>query len=80
MSLKIAVIGSGVSGLAAVWTLQRTAHEVHLFEAQERPGGHVQTVEWKQGGGGSTMVDIAFALFNRVTYREDVPCPSPRSS
>ncbi len=41
--MKIAVVGSGISGLAAAWLLDRR-HEVHLFERRTRLGGHTHTV------------------------------------
>jgi predicted NAD/FAD-binding protein len=71
-SLKIAIVGSGVSGLASLWALKSTGHEVHLFEARDQLGGHVQTVEWKGSDGARSMVDVAFTLFNTVTYRESL--------
>ncbi|KAE9375875.1 FAD/NAD(P)-binding domain-containing protein [Stipitochalara longipes BDJ] len=67
--LRIAIIGSGVSGLAAFWSLKNTSHEVHLYESENYFGGHTQTVEWKNlYGKGATNIDIAFTLFNRHTY------------
>ncbi|KAN0112539.1 FAD/NAD(P)-binding domain containing protein [Hyaloscypha variabilis] len=67
--LRIAIIGSGVAGLAALWSLKDTSHEVHLYESQDYFGGHTQTVEWQNlYGKGTTNVDIAFTLFNRRTY------------
>jgi predicted NAD/FAD-binding protein len=49
--MKIAVVGSGVSGIGAVWALNEYSdHEVHLFEANDYLGGHTHTVEippWK---------------------------------
>ena len=40
---RIAVIGSGISGLSAAHYLSR-AHEVHVFECDDRIGGHTNTV------------------------------------
>lgn len=77
MPVRIAIVGSGVSGLAALWTLQqqqkqnRDRIEVHLYEAESYIGGHTLTVPWRNlsKAGGLTMVDIAFTLFNELTYR-----------
>lgn len=66
--MKIAVIGSGISGLASAWMLQ-TQHEVSLFEADERPGGHTHTVQVAAGAHGEELpVDTGFIVFNRRTY------------
>ena len=44
--MKIAVIGSGVSGIGAVWALnEHSYHQVHLFESGDYLGGHTHTVE-----------------------------------
>ena len=40
----IVVIGSGCTGLAAAWHLNRSGIDVQLFEADERAGGHANTV------------------------------------
>jgi predicted NAD/FAD-binding protein len=45
--MKIAVLGSGVSGIGAVWALNEYSdHEVHLFEAGDYLGGHTHTVQF----------------------------------
>lgn len=66
--MKIAVVGSGISGLASAWMLQ-TEHEVHVFEADARPGGHTHTVQAPVGfQGRDVSVDTGFIVFNRRTY------------
>ncbi|KAL8838535.1 MAG: hypothetical protein Q9170_002115 [Blastenia crenularia] len=58
---KIAIVGSGCSGIGALWALKSTDHEVHLYEADERLGGHTNTVDFKHGKK-STRVDTGFIL------------------
>ena len=65
--LDIAVVGSGISGLAAAWLLS-TRHRVTLFESAERLGGHTHTVDVPATGGGSVPVDTGFIVFNDATY------------
>lgn len=59
--MRVAIVGSGTSGLAATWLLnEHSKHEVHLFESDSRPGGHANTVDYRQPGsedGLSTRVD-----------------------
>jgi predicted NAD/FAD-binding protein len=64
--MKIAVIGSGISGLGAAYILSRE-HEVHLFEADSRLGGHAHTVQ-VQDSGGSISMDTGFLVYNELTY------------
>lgn len=64
--LRIAVIGGGISGLAAAWLLSRR-HEVVLYEAEPRLGGHARTVE-APGPRGPVPVDTGFIVFNEVNY------------
>ncbi|PVF94659.1 FAD/NAD(P)-binding domain-containing protein, partial [Serendipita vermifera] len=68
--MKIAVVGSGCSGLAATWALNEYSdHEVHLYEADKRPGGHANTVKFTSPHTGeSCMVDMGFIVFNPPTY------------
>ncbi|MBL8584614.1 MAG: NAD(P)/FAD-dependent oxidoreductase [Rhizobiaceae bacterium] len=60
--LKIAVVGSGISGLSAAWLLS-SRHEVSLFEAEKRIGGHSNTVD-----AGHSFVDTGFIVYNEQTY------------
>jgi predicted NAD/FAD-binding protein len=66
---KIAIVGSGVSGLGALWALKSTNHEVHLYEAEDRYGGHTNTVAFRKGDE-STFVDTGFIVLNTATYRQ----------
>ncbi len=65
--MKVAVIGSGVSGLVSAHLLS-PRHDVVLFEADRRLGGHVHTVDTPAEGGGATPVDTGFIVFNDRTY------------
>ena len=62
---RIAVIGGGISGLAAAHLLAQD-HAVVLFEAEKRLGGHAHTV--MAGKRGDQAVDMGFIVFNRVNY------------
>lgn len=62
---KIAVIGAGISGMAASYHLS-TDHHVTLIEAEGRLGGHARTVV--AGKNGDQPVDTGFIVFNHVNY------------
>ena len=65
--MKIAVIGSGISGLSAAWQLAQQGHELTLFEANDYFGGHTHTVEVELEGI-RHGVDTGFLVFNHRTY------------
>lgn len=65
---KVAIIGSGCSGLAALWALKNTDHDVHLYEASDRIGGHTNTVKYHHNGK-TVDVDTGFIVLNTATYR-----------
>lgn len=73
---KVAIVGSGCSGIAALWALNRTFHDVHLFEAADRLGGHTNTVQWSAGKF-KTAVDTGFIVLNTATYRMSLPRALP---
>ena len=62
---RIAVIGGGISGMAAAHLLAPD-HHVTLIEAAPRLGGHARTVT--AGRRGDQPVDTGFIVFNRVNY------------
>lgn len=64
--LNIAVIGSGISGMAAAWLLSQR-HRVTVFEKDARIGGHSNTVQ-VQLGGRTVPVDTGFIVYNPVKY------------
>lgn len=66
---KVAIVGSGCAGIAALWALNKTYHDVYLYEAADRLGGHTNTVQFKKGKY-TTAVDTGFIALNTITYRE----------
>ncbi|KAH8678045.1 amine oxidase [Xylariales sp. PMI_506] len=64
---KVAIVGSGSAGIGALWALNRTHHDVYLYEAADRLGGHTNTVNWKRGKY-QTLVDTGFIVLNAATY------------
>ncbi|KAJ5014416.1 hypothetical protein K4K57_001519 [Colletotrichum sp. SAR 10_99] len=64
---KVAVVGSGCAGIAALWALNRSYHDVYMYEAASRLGGHTNTVTWKNGKY-ETRVDTGFIVLNAATY------------
>jgi len=66
--MNVAVVGSGISGLSAAWLLSRQ-HQVTLFEADTRLGGHTHTVDVTLDGV-RFPVDTGFLVFNHRTYPE----------
>ena len=64
--MRIAVIGSGISGCLVARLLSDT-HDVQLFEANDYVGGHSQTTDLEIGGR-TFPVDTGFMVFNERTY------------
>ncbi|MEY8878133.1 MAG: NAD(P)/FAD-dependent oxidoreductase [Leptothrix sp. (in: b-proteobacteria)] len=73
---RIAVIGSGISGLSVAWHLSEpgSGNQVSLFEANDYVGGHTHTVDVTlPNARGETVthgVDTGFLVFNQRTYPE----------
>lgn len=66
VSRRIAIVGTGISGLTAAWLLQRR-HDITVFERDARIGGHSHTVA-VPGDRGELGVDTGFIVYNRRTY------------
>jgi uncharacterized protein len=64
--LKVAIVGTGISGLSAAWLLSQR-HDVTVYERADRIGGHSNTI-LASVGGRSIPVDTGFIVFNRRTY------------
>ncbi|MGV8936592.1 MAG: NAD(P)/FAD-dependent oxidoreductase [Allorhizobium sp.] len=63
---RIAVVGSGISGLSAAWLLSRSA-DVVIYEADRRLGGHAHTVDAATPSG-PVAVDTGFIVYNDRNY------------
>lgn len=64
--LKIAIVGTGISGLSAAWLLSQR-HDVTVYERADRVGGHSNTI-LASVDGRSIPVDTGFIVFNRRAY------------
>ncbi len=64
--MKIAVIGTGISGLGAAWALSRR-HNVTVYEKAARLGGHANTIDIEYNGL-TISVDTGFIVYNEPNY------------
>ncbi|MEL6211888.1 MAG: FAD-dependent oxidoreductase, partial [Pseudomonadota bacterium] len=64
--MKIAIVGSGISGMGAALALE-AEHDVTLFEAGDRIGGHARTLDVPFGSA-TEAVDVGFIVFNARNY------------
>ena len=64
--MKIAIVGTGISGLVSAYYLSRN-HEVTVFESGSHVGGHTHTVAVEEDGQ-TRHVDTGFIVFNRKNY------------
>jgi len=64
--MRIAIVGTGVSGLVAAHKLHRE-HEIVVYEAAARLGGHSNTVRVEDGAG-TLAIDTGFIVFNDRNY------------
>lgn len=63
---KVAVVGSGISGLTTAYLLSQQ-HDVHVFEANDYIGGHTATIDVEHLGR-EYAIDTGFIVFNDKTY------------
>ena len=66
MTKRIAIIGTGISGLGAAWALHPD-HDIVVYESADRLGGHSNTVDI-EAQHGTISVDTGFIVYNEVTY------------
>jgi predicted NAD/FAD-binding protein len=64
--MRVAVIGTGIAGNAAAWTLSKH-YPVTVYDRELRPGGHSHTVTIDYGGT-QLAVDIGFIVYNELNY------------
>ncbi|KIW35639.1 uncharacterized protein PV07_02324 [Cladophialophora immunda] len=68
MKKRVAIVGSGCSGLGALWALNTsTSHEIHLFEAALRLGGHMGSIAYEGPNGQKVDVDAGLIVVNAAT-------------
>ncbi len=83
--MHIAVIGAGISGLGCAHGLKKTGHEIEIFEARERIGGHTATIDASVESG-DYAIDTGFIVYNDWTYPNfmnlvnELGVPSQRTS
>ncbi len=64
--LNIAIVGTGISGIAAAWLLNKN-HTITVYEQDGRIGGHTNTVEVSDAGR-TIPVDTGFIVYNGANY------------
>jgi predicted NAD/FAD-binding protein len=64
---RVAIVGAGVSGLAAAYQLRDSA-ELSIFEREARAGGHANTIAVEDPGAGEIGIDTGFIVCNGRTY------------
>ena len=65
--MRIAIIGTGVSGLVTAHLLH-DRHDITVFEARDRIGGHVNTIEIEERSGQLRSIDTGFIVYNEANY------------
>lgn len=68
MVKRVAVIGSGITGMGCAWWLHECGHEVTVYAGGERVGGHSHTVLAQTAQGQQVPVDTGFTVWNEQSY------------
>ncbi|KAM4065026.1 flavin containing amine oxidoreductase [Hirsutella rhossiliensis] len=66
-SRRVAIVGGGIAGIACSWELRKHDCSVDIFEADDKLGGHANSVSFK-GKRGSVSVDTGFIAIDEATY------------
>ncbi len=66
--MKIAIMGSGISGLSSAYALHHAGHDITLYEKNDRLGGHSRTIEIRGDDNENIPVDTGFIVFNYRNY------------
>ena len=64
--MRIAIVGSGIAGMSCAWLLNKV-HDITVYEADDRPGGHSNTVSMPTSSG-DVAVDTGFIVYNERNY------------
>ena len=64
---RIAIIGSGISGLYAAYLLNKQ-YDITIYEKENYPGGHTRTLNIEYIKGTNINVDTGFIVFNKKNY------------
>lgn len=64
--MRIAIVGTGIAGLGAAYALSR-GHDVVLYERDDEPGGHANTIEVRTSGR-TLALDTGFLVYNEPSY------------
>ncbi|MEX0593875.1 MAG: protoporphyrinogen oxidase [Balneolaceae bacterium] len=84
--MRIGVVGAGITGLVAAWTLQRAGHTVVLYERHDRPGGSIRTEEeggWLKELGPNTLQvrsRSVYDLLERLGLQDEMIEANPEAS
>ena len=63
--MKIAIVGTGIAGMSAAWLLNQ-AHSITVYEKNDRPGGHSNTIDVELSTG-SIPIDTGFIVYNEMS-------------